>query len=62
MTKLDSTEILTEQQAATMLNLPPRLLREWRSTKRVDLPFLKFGRLVRYTREDIETFIRANVQ
>jgi len=56
-TTLALPEMLTEQQAADLLNVKPQTLTNWRCTGRVELPFVKFGKLVRYKREALEAFI-----
>jgi excisionase family DNA binding protein len=51
--------LMTAREAAAMLGINPQTLNAWRSTKAVDLPYVKLGRAVRYRREDIEAYIRA---
>ncbi len=55
-------DLLTELQVAQILNLKPGTLSVWRCTRRVDLPFVKLGRAVRYRRADVEAFIASGVQ
>ncbi len=58
--KTPSTDpLLTEQQAAVLLDVKPGTLQVWRSTKRYPLAFVKVGRNVRYRRSAIEAFVDA---
>jgi excisionase family DNA binding protein len=51
--------LLTARQASEYLQIPVATLAVWRCTGRVELPFVKAGRAVRYRREDLENFLRA---
>jgi excisionase family DNA binding protein len=52
-------EPLTERQAAERLGLKVATLRAWRHQRRGPA-FVRLGRAVRYLREDVEEFLRAN--
>ena len=52
--------LLTEEQAAELLNFKPQTLALWRCTHRVALPWVRLGRNVRYKREDVLAFISEN--
>ena len=52
-------EFLTEDEAAERLGVPVRTLQTWRHQRRV-LPFVKFGRNVRYAISTIEEHVRKN--
>lgn len=52
-------DLLDEAEAALVVKASPHTLSVWRSTKRYPLPYVKIGRLVRYRRGDIESFIAA---
>ncbi|WP_240919254.1 helix-turn-helix domain-containing protein [Acidovorax sp. HDW3] len=55
-------ELLDEAEAAAYLGLTnPKTLAVWRCTKRYDLPYVKYGRLVRYRRQDLEHFIESHL-
>ncbi len=54
-------DLLPPQTVAAILGVSPGTLDAWRSTRRVALPFVKVGALVRYRRSDIEAFIAARV-
>ena len=52
--------LLTEVEVAERLKSKVGTLQVWRSTKRVALPYVKIGRLVRYRASAVEAFIAAN--
>jgi excisionase family DNA binding protein len=56
-TVCQSSELLTEQQAAEFLGVSAGTLSVWRCTKRYPLPYVKCGRLVRYRRSDLEAWV-----
>lgn len=47
------------QEAAEILGVAVGTLTQWRTTRRVSLPYVKVGRHVRYKPEDVERFITA---
>jgi excisionase family DNA binding protein len=51
--------LLTNPQAATYLGITPRTLEVWRCTKRHEIPYLKVGRLVKYRKADLDTWLRS---
>jgi len=51
------TNLITEQRAAEYLGVAPGTLRIWRCTGRVQLPFVRVGRSIRYRVEDVEQFV-----
>jgi excisionase family DNA binding protein len=54
-------QMLTEQQAANLLNVTPAALRRWRRERRGPR-FAKLGRLVRYKQADIEEFVQESTK
>lgn len=56
---MESNELLTPKEAAALLKVPVGTLANWRVYDRGWLPFVKLGRLVRYRRADIESFVSA---
>lgn len=54
---LSDTQLLSETQAAQILGIAPGTLAVWRSTGRYSLPYIKCGRLVRYSAGDVRAFI-----
>jgi excisionase family DNA binding protein len=55
------SELLTDVEAAERLGTSPNTLANWRATRRVQVPFVKIGRNVRYRAADIEAFIAAHL-
>ena len=49
----NKNELLTTTEAAELLKLHPDTLRHWRSGGAVRLPFLRVGRFVRYSLDEI---------
>ena len=61
MNNTNAYELLTSQEVATILRLKNhRTLAVWRSTKRYPLPYVKYGRAVRYLRKDVEEFLEKH--
>lgn len=52
--------LLTEEQAAAILGVKPETLCSWRHTKKVEIPFCRIGRAVRYHPKELWAFIDAN--
>ncbi|MBU9174032.1 helix-turn-helix domain-containing protein [Burkholderia gladioli] len=52
-------EFLDDRALAVLLNISEKTPAQWRFTGKFseELPFYKFGRCVRYRREDIQAFI-----
>ena len=55
----DRETLLTEVQAAKVLNLSMRTLQAWR-TKRTGPSFVRAGRAIRYRRIDLDAWMAAN--
>ncbi len=55
-------ELLTPEAVARLLGCGLQTLAAWRSTRKVDLPYVKVSpQIVRYRRLDVERFIAARV-
>ena len=54
-------ELWTEEQVAAYLKIATKTLRQWRCQKKM-LPFVKIGRLIRYRRSDVETYVVAQLR
>lgn len=50
-------DLLSEREAAALLDTAPGTLSVWRSTGRYHLPFIKVGRNVRYRRADLMAWL-----
>jgi excisionase family DNA binding protein len=57
LTSFKRTELLTSEQAAAYLGISPGTLEVWRCTKRYHIPFIKVGRLVRYRKSELDSFL-----
>jgi excisionase family DNA binding protein len=51
--------LLTPQEAADLLKVPPATLAQWRWLRQGP-PYIKLGHLVRYAQEQIERWLEAN--
>lgn len=58
---LKYTELLTSEQAAAYLGISPGTLEFWRCTKRYHIPFIKVGRLVRYPKSELDSFLDKHI-
>ena len=52
-------KLLSSAEVAEILGVKEKTLRDWRATKRYDLPYVKSGWLVKYRAEDVEAFIES---
>ena len=46
-------QLLTPRHVAELLHVSVQTLAHWRTSRRVDLPYVKVGKFVRYRPEDI---------
>ena len=53
-------KLLTPKQTAEILDTTEGSLSVWRCTGRIDLPFIKIGKNVRYRPEDVQDFLSRN--
>lgn len=56
-----ASALLSPAQVGHRLGVSARTLAKWRSTRLVDLPYVKIGARVFYRSEDVERFIAAHV-
>jgi excisionase family DNA binding protein len=61
-TKATDQPLIDEHAVAIKLGVSRATLQAWRCTRRVNLPFIKVGRLVRYRQEDIDAFIASHLE
>lgn len=54
--------LLTAKEVAEMLGVTVNTLAAWRHNKRYPLNYVKSGWLVRYRKEDVESFINQQTQ
>lgn len=55
-----SNLMLDTDAAANYLGLQKTTLETWRSTKRVELPYVRLGRAIRYRQTDLDSFLADN--
>jgi excisionase family DNA binding protein len=55
--KTKNTELLSTNQASIYIGVTPGTLKVWRCTKRYQIPFIKVGRLVRYRKSELDSFL-----
>ena len=54
--------LLSQAEAAVILGLKnAKTLAVWRCTNKYELPYVKYGRTVRYRRKDLDAFIESGV-
>lgn len=53
-----TTPLLNTEQVAQILGIKPSTLENWRCTKRVQIPFVRIGRSIRYRQADIQTLVK----
>lgn len=54
---IKNVELLNSDQAAAYIGVSPGTLEVWRCTKRYHIPFIKVGRLVRYRKSELDSFL-----
>jgi excisionase family DNA binding protein len=59
---IDENDLITTAEMARLLKVQPNTLEVWRATKRYDLPYVKIGRSVRYSRSAAAQFISKNTK
>lgn len=52
-------KLLTTKQVAELLGISESALEVWRCTKRMNLPYVKAGRCVRYRADDVERWLES---
>lgn len=53
------SDLVGTAAAAAYLGVTPRTLEVWRSTQRHPIPYVKVGRLVRYSIKDLDEWLTA---
>jgi excisionase family DNA binding protein len=54
-------EFLTPEEAAKFLGLKPQTLQNWRTTKAESIPYVKYGRHVRYRMDDLTDWLKTKL-
>ncbi|WP_066041975.1 helix-turn-helix domain-containing protein [Herbiconiux solani] len=55
---MTATKWLTEQQCSELTGIPVGTLQDWRG-KRVNLPYSRIGRLIRYSEAEVDDYMKA---
>lgn len=53
-------EYLTQHEVAELLNVKVTTLNHWRSTKKYDIPYIKFGGVILYPTEKFYEWLESN--
>jgi excisionase family DNA binding protein len=59
-TRRRSGRLLTTDEAAALVGAKPQTLSIWRCTRRIHIPFVRVGRLVRYREQDVLDWLDRN--
>ena len=54
--ELPDQALLTDREVSELIGVKWQTLARWRSTGKVDLPYRKFGRHIRYLKSDVMEF------
>lgn len=55
-------KMLRTEEAAKVLGVTKSTLESWRCRGGVELPFVQYGRAIRYREEDLDQFIESRVR
>ncbi len=58
--KAAGSDLLSRREAAKYLGVAEQTLAVWKCNKRVDIPVIQVGRLIKYRRTDLDRFLNAN--
>ena len=59
---LPPSALIGEAETAEILSVKRETLTSWRHTRKVDIPYCKIGRCVKYRASDLRQFIQSNMQ
>ncbi|NBQ67605.1 MAG: DNA-binding protein [Nitrosomonadaceae bacterium] len=59
---MSDDQLLNSRQAADYLGIAVETLNVWRCTKRYDLSYIKVGRLVKYRKSALDSFLERRTQ
>jgi len=59
---IETKILLTQQEAATYLGTSVGTLNVWRHLGRNNIPFVRFGRSIRYRKEDLDAWIAEHLE
>lgn len=55
---MNTVKLLTVEEVASLLNVPKSTVYQWVHYKKI--PFVKFGRRLNFSEEEIDKFIQSN--
>ena len=58
-TLTENVVLFTNDQAAKYIGVTPGTMEVWRSTKRHIIPYIKVGRLVKYRKQALDTYLTS---
>jgi hypothetical protein len=58
--KWELPPLLSSKEAARKIKIAPQTLNSWRSSRRVEIPYIKVGRKVLYRQSDISDFLTSS--
>jgi excisionase family DNA binding protein len=59
---MSRSQLLTRREAATYLGVSEQTLAAWKCTGRRQVPCIKIGRMVRYRKADLDSFIAKHAE
>lgn len=59
---MTKAKLLSTREAAAFIGVEEQSLRRWRMNGIVKLPFVRIGRLIRYSMKDLEAYIAKNTR
>lgn len=59
---MTQAKLLSTKEAAAFIGVEEQSLRRWRMNGIVKIPFIRLGRLVRYSMKDLEAYIEKNTR
>lgn len=60
--KATGSDLLSRREAARYLGVKEQTLAVWKCTRRVSIPVIRVGRLIKYRRADLDLFLNANTE
>ncbi|MHA1540782.1 MAG: helix-turn-helix domain-containing protein [Alphaproteobacteria bacterium] len=58
----NKNKLFTTKETSQYIGITQGTLAVWRTTKRYKIPYIKIGRLVKYRKSDLDTWIESRTQ
>jgi phage antirepressor YoqD-like protein len=58
--KAAGSDLMSRREAAKYLGIAEQTLAVWKCKKRVDIPVIRVGRLIKYRQADLDRFLNLN--